>query len=181
MKKSERNRNCASCVGILIDYQIKHTEDSCPLRASLHCNYCCKYGHATNECPVPPPDSVYTTNIGSAINALRWRRAKIAAERAAATEKVEKDSVYYPAKELLENEKVLREFVRARIGIPAVKIEENKKRIRVWADKQKIAVRYIADVGMEEDKFAEYDRYYAAANPRDDAQTACRTPQTNTA
>ena len=167
MKKSERNRNCASCVGILIDYQIKHTEDSCPLRASLHCNYCCKYGHATNECPAPPPDYVYTTCVSSAINALRRRRLRAATEAAkTSAEKVEKDSIYYPAKELLENEKVLREFVRARIGIPAVKIEENKKRIKKWSGEQGIAVRYITDVGVEEDKFAEYDRYYAAANPR---------------
>jgi hypothetical protein len=116
---------------------------------------------------VPPPDYVYTASVGSAIQALRRRRLRAAAEAAElAAEKVEKDSVYYPAKELFENEKVLREFVRARIGIPAVKIEENKKRIKKWAGAQGIAVRYIPDAGVEEDKFAEYDRYYAAANPQ---------------
>lgn len=173
MRKSERNRTCAACAGVLIDYQIKHTVDTCPLRASLHCTYCSKYGHSTRDCPLPPPDCVYTVSLGSAIEALRRRRAKGLAEAEEGVAVTEKDSVYYPAKELLENEKVLREFVRARIGIPAVKIEENKKRIRAWAGAQKIAVRYIPDVGAEEDKFAEYDRYYAAANPKTDTKAAC--------
>ena len=165
MQAVASKRNCAFCVGILIDYKIKHTEDACPLRASLHCTYCCKYGHTTSKCPTPPPDSVYTTSPSGALEQLRRRKAAIAAEKARATENIEKDSWYYPAKELLENEKVLREFVRINIKIPAVKIERNKEHIKKWAAKNGVNVRYIKEVACE-DIFAEYDRIYEAANPK---------------
>ncbi len=72
---------------------------------------------------------------------------------------------HYPALEVLENEKVLREFVRGRIGIPAMKIEENKRRIKEWAKEAGVKIRYIADK-KEEDKFAEYDRIYEEYNPK---------------
>ncbi len=84
---------------------------------------------------------------------------------------------HYPALEVLENERVLREFVRGRIGIPAMKIEENKRRIKEWAKEVGVRIRYIEDK-KEEDKFAEYDRIYEEYNPKPIAATkaAQKTP-----
>jgi hypothetical protein len=109
------------------------------------------------------------------------------ADAAASKEEVEKDSPYYPAKELLENEKVLREFVRAHIGIPAVKIEENKKRIKEWTKRNGWRIRYIPDTQVE-DQFAKfnYDEEFRKANPHienaasNDKEAATAEAQDNT-
>ncbi len=156
--------NCTHCVNILIDYQIKHTEEKCPLRASLYCLHCRKHaGHATKDCQAKPPDHVYASSIQGIQRQIARRR-----EAAAAAEREEPD---VGAKEILDNEKVLREFVRARIGIPAVKPEENKKRIKEWAKAVGTAVRYIPDEAAVEN-FAEYDRIYAELNPKTAAEPA---------
>lgn len=98
---------------------------------------------------------------------MRRAQARIHADAEDTCLQPDKSSVYSPAKEILDNEKVLREFVRARIGIPAVKAEENKKRIREWAKAVGTDVRYIPDEGaVAIDNFAEYDRIYAELNPK---------------
>lgn len=160
--------NCKHCINILIDYQIKHSEGTCPLRASFHCAHCHAHvGHTTGECPKAPPDSVYAGSIQGLIRQVRRARARVHAAAEDAGLQPDKSSVYSPAKEILDNEKVLREFVRARIGIPAVKAEENKKRIREWAKAVGTDVRYITDEGaVAIDNFAEYDRIYAELNPK---------------
>jgi hypothetical protein len=160
--------NCKHCINILIDYQIKHSEGACPLRASFHCAHCHAHvGHTTGTCPKAPPDYVYAGSIQGLIRRVQRARASAAVATEDDCLQTDKLSVYSPAKEILDNEKVLREFVRARIGIPAVKAEENKKRIREWAKAVGTDVRYIPDEGaVAIDNFAEYDRIYAELNPK---------------
>lgn len=161
---SRQFTSCKHCIDILIDYQIKHTEETCPLRASFHCMHCHAHvGHTTDACPKAPPDYVYAGSLAGLQRKIARKRAAAAAD---ADLQPDKSSDYSPAKEILDNEKVLREFVRARIGIPAVKAEENKKRIKEWAKAVGTAVRYIPDSAGAVDNFAEYDRIYATLNPK---------------
>ncbi len=158
------SNNCKHCVDVLVGFQIKHTEEDCPLRAALHCRYCCTYGHSSDECDDAPPDYVYKVNMHKALAAVD--AARVAEPVEPVKEKLpSRRDPHYPALEVLENEKVLREFVRGRIGVPAMKIEENKRRIKEWAKEAGVKIRYIEDK-KEEDKFAEYDRIYEEYNPK---------------
>jgi hypothetical protein len=158
------SNNCKHCVDILVGFQIKHSEEDCPLRAALHCRYCCTYGHASDDCEDAPPDYVYKNNMSKALAEVDAARQPAAPPTKEKLPKKSSDP-YYPALELIENERVLREFVRGRIGIPAMKIEENKRRIREWAKEAGVKIRYIEDKEAV-DNFAEYDRIYDELNPK---------------
>lgn len=43
--------SCLICKDILVDYTLTHTEEACPLRASLMCTYCNVSGHSNIGCP----------------------------------------------------------------------------------------------------------------------------------
>ena len=50
---------CSICKDVLVNFAIAHTEFMCPLRNSMYCCNCAKYGHLTKACP-SKPSNVYT-------------------------------------------------------------------------------------------------------------------------
>ena len=149
------------CDGILLSCQTPHTNETCPLKGAFFCMHCHISGHRSDQCTRQPPEHCYTNTVAGAINAIIRRKTAVAAEP---EPKVSRKSCYYPARELLENDKVLREFVRSHIGIPALKIEENKARIKEWTKTSGWKIRYIPDT-EESDEFAKYDEAFIKANP----------------
>lgn len=139
----------------------------------MHCHVS---GHRSDQCERQPPEHCYTNTVAGAVAAIL--RRKTAAAAATEEPKVSRKSEYYPARELLENEKVLREFVRSHIGIPALKLEENKARIKEWTKTSGWKIRYIPDKEYE-DEFAKYDVAFRKANPHiEDVSSA--SPNTET-
>ena len=45
---------CSICKTTLIDFNIIHTEERCPLRMARYCSFCAQYGHLTTKCPAKP-------------------------------------------------------------------------------------------------------------------------------
>lgn len=45
---------CSYCAHILVGYSIRHSEDVCPLRKSMYCKFCAKYGHIPSTCTRKP-------------------------------------------------------------------------------------------------------------------------------
>ena len=170
MPRKTQKTTCNHCDGILLTCSTPHTEDSCPLQAAFFCMHCHIHGHRSDQCQKQPPEYCYTNTVAGAV--LSIIRRKTAESEPAAVEKVSRKSPYYPARELLENDKVLREFVRSHIGIPALKIEENKARIKEWTKTSGWKIRYIPDEDAD-DKFAKYDEEYLKANPH--VEDAART------
>jgi predicted RNase H-like nuclease (RuvC/YqgF family) len=48
---------CSICKEKYSDFDIPHSEASCPFRTSRYCSYCAKYGHLTKSCPARPSHS----------------------------------------------------------------------------------------------------------------------------
>jgi hypothetical protein len=164
---------CAFCATTLIGYQLKHAEADCPLRACLTCNECGEDGHSGDMCPQPIPEYCYKNTLGKTVAALvaRQRTAVEDDSQEAAVAAIAASSKR-PIIELLEDEKVFREFVRARMVFgpgegPAMKIEENKKKIKRWAKEAGVRVVFKEKKASDsEDKFAKYDRIYDECNPK---------------
>ena len=177
---------CTFCADTLVGYQIKHTEADCPLRACLSCNACGEDGHSDDTCTQAPPEYCYKNTLAKTLNAFLDSRCgpkEDDSQEAAAAAAPKKLTI-----ELLEDEKVFREFVRARMVFepgegPAMKIEENKKKIKRWA--KEAGVRVVFKEKKEEDEklaanFAKYDRIYEEYNPKPQKQQkAVSAPQGN--
>ena len=175
---------CAFCADTLVGYQIKHAEADCPLRACLTCNACGEGGHSSDTCPERPPEYCYKGTLAKSLTA--W----LASRKAAATEDDSQEvaaaaAPKRPTIELLEDEKVFREFVRNRVVFepgegPAMKIEENKRKIKRWAKEAGVRVIFKEkDSGAADDKFAKYDRIYEEYNPRSKPKTTSTAPSNN--
>jgi hypothetical protein len=187
---------CAFCATTLVGYRLKHAEADCPLRACLTCNACGEDGHSSDMCTQGPPEYCYKNTVAKSLKAfLAARRNADADAEADSQEAAAAAAPKRPIIKLLEDEKVFREFVRARVVFgpgegPAMKIEENKRKIKKWAKeagvkvvfKEKAPVRPSASVcckdctsrcvavscpaSYSEDIFAKYDRIYEEYNPR---------------
>ena len=168
MPRKTQKTTCKHCDGIILTSCTPHSEDACPLQAAFFCMHCHTHGHSADQCQKQPPEYCYTNTLAGTISSII--RRKTAEQEPEKKEKVSKRSVYYPARELLENDKVLREFVRSHIGIPALKLEENKARIKEWTKTSGWKIRYIPDEEVH-DQFAKYkyDEAYLKANPHIDA------------
>lgn len=138
-------------------------------------------------CPQPIPEYCYKDTLAKSLNAWLTARSQAAAiAEADSQEAAAAAAPKRPTIELLEDEKVFREFVRARVVFgpgegPAMKIEENKRKIKKWAKEAGVKVVFKekeGGAGPAEDKFAKYDRIYEEYNPAPaKQQKAVSTPQ----
>jgi hypothetical protein len=173
---------CAFCATTLVGYQLKHAEADCPLRACLTCNECGEDGHSGDMCSQPTPEYCYKNTLGKAVAALVAGQIQEDDSQEAAIAAAPKR----PTIELLEDERVFREFVRARVVFgpgegPAMKIEENKRKIKKWAKEAGVRIVFKEkDEKAGEDKFAKYDRIYEEYNPKTKKQSkTASTTQNN--
>ncbi len=180
-----RASTCTFCADTLVGYQIKHTEADCPLRACLSCNACGEDGHSDDTCTQAPPEYCYKNTLAKSLNAFLDSRCgpkEDDSQEAAAAAAPKKLTI-----ELLEDEKVFREFVRARMVFgpgegPAMKIEENKRKIKRWAKEAGVRVVFKEKKEVDEKlaaNFAKYDRIYEEYNPRPKPKTTGATPSNN--
>ena len=65
---------CTICIRIMgASFSGSHTETDCPLRASMYCSICARYGHLHNNCPAAShyrPSILYIKNSDNAIRAF---------------------------------------------------------------------------------------------------------------
>lgn len=166
---------CAFCADTLVGYQIKHAEADCPLRACLTCTECGENGHSGDMCPQPIPEYCYKGTVAKSLTAWLTARSQAAANAEADSQEAAAAAApKRPTIELLEDEKVFREFVRARVVFPEgtappMKIEKNKQIIKTWAKEAGVRVVFKEkeEVGAAgADNFAKYDRIYEEYNPK---------------
>ncbi len=191
--RSRTAATCQFCATTLVGYQLKHAEADCPLRACLTCSECGEDGHSSDMCANPIPEYCYKTTVAKSLKAfVAARRTAAADAEADSQEAAAAAAPKRPTIELLEDEKVFREFVRARVVFgpgegPAMKIEENKRKIKRWAKEAGVKVVFKEKEGgagagagaSTEDKFAKYDRIYEEYNPRPKQKTTSTPPSNN--
>lgn len=178
---------CAFCATTLVGYQLKHAEADCPLRACLTCTECGEDGHSNDMCANLIPEYCYKTTVAKSLKAFVVARRTAAADAEADSQEAAVAAApKRPTIELLEDEKVFREFVRARVVFgpgegPAMKIEENKRKIKKWAKEAGVRIVFKEKEGgaCAEDKFAKYDRIYEEYNPRSKPKTTSTSPSNN--
>ena len=63
---------CTICIRIMdASFSGSHTETDCPLRASMYCSICARYGHLQEKCPAASHYHPYILYIKQSDNAIR--------------------------------------------------------------------------------------------------------------
>jgi hypothetical protein len=123
---------CSICDKILVNFQIPHTEQSCPLRVSRYCSYCAQYGHITRACPAKPRrwarEAVYVEQL---ISPSELKEFNITSRTL--INKREKEEEPEQLLEIFDSDKVIAEFLRARDVKVSKKAKDNRVKLNEYA------------------------------------------------
>ena len=142
---------CTECREILPNFMIPHLPTSCPVRNSLYCGFCSRYGHTSKTCDVaPPPWAKNVTYVEQLIPSDTLKQYKIKTKTPLCSsipstipginEKIPNGPETI---ELRDNDKLIKAWLRAR-GVPATENHrKNKELLQQFADRHGRVLVYL--------------------------------------
>lgn len=141
---------CTDCREALPNFMIPHLPSACPVRNSLYCGFCSRYGHTSKTCDVaPPPWATKVTYVEQLVPTDAIKEYKITSKTPIdthlgvpppLTDKIPNgpDTI-----EIREDDKIIKAWLRAR-GVPATENHrKNKELLQQYADRHGRVLVYL--------------------------------------
>lgn len=140
---------CTECREALPNFMIPHLPSACPVRNSLYCGFCSRYGHTSKTCDVaPPPWATKVAYVEQLVPTDAIKEYKITTKTPLDTHLVippptDKIPNGPETIEIREDDKIIKAWLRAR-GVPATENHrKNKELLQQFADRHGRVLVYL--------------------------------------